>query len=234
MAPRLKKSLRVLGSDEAAPGHGRAPASPARRKELPVPDMVPVGVPDTNRLGGWRPALISVSDYESREIWMAARARDDASAAPPLPPPLFSFGPVMAAPDYLWFDGSPAEPPLPGGGVIAAEFGGQSFVLAARQGTPRPLDGGSGMEIPLATRFSLAYAAGRQIEVLVDEQGGFYLELIDLGAQPGPLALPRGFRLRSITLAQDWVTRVAEAARVYFFVPENRSFVGPALTPPVV
>lgn len=209
------------------------PESMPTAEEQDLPDLAPNHVPAENRLGGRRPALFSIADLDSRQIWMRGCAPDEAPPGITVDQPYFGFGPVQAAPDYLWFEGDPAErPDSPPGRVRQESFAGQTFVLGAQQGMPQPLDGGSGMEIPLTTRFAVAYAAGREIEVLQDGEGRFYAELIELENRPAAISLPQGFRLRRIRLTSHWTTQMAPDAKVYFFVPENRSFAGPALTPP--
>jgi hypothetical protein len=190
------------------------------------PHLTPANIPPDNVLSGVRPWVNGAFDSVSKDVWFSTPG--DGGAVGLAEAPILLFGPIRLLPNRLWFDCSPGS--LLHTPLTHRDIAGQRFLHVARQGDVTPLDGGSGIEIQVISHCGLSFAAGRQVELLTHEDGRQFVELIDRGeGAPADIPLPRGFRRRTITLPRDWITPLAGDCRSFFFLPQNRSFVGPVL-----
>lgn len=188
--------------------------------------LIPAHVPQINRAPGIRPALMEVMDTGTGEVWMSVDPVSAADvAALVIEPHMVKYGPGVSSMDIAWFDRSPGADA--DGSLAERQIGGRAFRLVARPGKNTPLPGGVGIEMMVDKHHNVGFAAGREIEILINPEGLAFVEQIDATAGSAPLVLPPGFSLRRVKLAADWLVRVPRPARVYFFFPQLRSYQGP-------
>ena len=72
----------------------------------------------------------------------------------------------------------------------------------------------------------IRFVAERRVSLLLHPSGEQYVHVIDRAAGQPPPALPTGWQLEEIALAEDWVVRLPTPTTVFFF-PNGDSFQGP-------
>lgn len=187
---------------------------------------IPSHVPAINRVDGIRPAMMELMNPLTGEVWLSVDQVTAADvAALTIDAPMVKYGPGVASMDTAWFDRSPGA--AKDGALVEAAFGGRRFRLVAKAGRPKPLPGTMGIEMAVEKYHNAVFAAGTQVEFLVSPEGQHFVEQVD--ALPGmpALGLPPGYSLRRVTLAQTWVVQLPRPVRVFFFMPQFRSFHGP-------
>jgi hypothetical protein len=193
--------------------------------------LIPSHVPAINRVSGIRPTMMELMNTLTGDIWLSVEPVTAADvAALTVDAPMVKYGPGVASMDTAWFDRSPGA--AEDGALVDAVFGGRRFRLVAKAGRPKPLPGSMGIEMAVEKYHNAVFAAHAEVEFLVSSEGQHFVEQVD--ALPGmpPLALPPGYSLRRVTLAQPWVVRLPRPVRVFFFMPQFRSFHGPVADVP--
>ncbi len=191
----------------------------------PVPP-IPAHIPAANRAAGAGICFTEVMDVGSGDIWLSLDAVTPADvAALVLGPSMVTYGPSIASMDVSWFDRSPGA--TIDGQLAERRIGGRTFRLVAHAGVPIPLPAGLGIEMMVDMHHAAGFSAGRSVDILVNPEGQFFVELA--AAPPGapPMVLPPGFSHRTLTLHQPWLLRVPRPARVYLLAPSARIFHGP-------
>jgi len=193
--------------------------------------LIPAEVPEVNRVPHLRAKMMEVMDHATGEVWMSLDEVTPAQAkALEIGPRMVKYGPAVSSMDLAWFDRSPgagADGPL-----AEREIGGLRFRLVAKPGKFTPLPGGSGVEAMVDKHHCVVFAAGRDLEFLINPEGSIFVEQVDALADSKPIELPPGFSLRRLTLSKPWVLRAPRPAKAYFFFPSYRSFQGPIIDMP--
>ena len=193
--------------------------------------LIPAEVPEVNRVPYLRAKMMEVMDHATGEVWMSLDEVTPAQAkALEIGSRMVKYGPAVSSMDLAWFDRSPgagADGPL-----AEREIGGLRFRLVAKPGKFTPLPGGSGVEAMVDKHHCVVFAAGRDLEFLINPEGSAFVEQVDALADSKPIELPPGFSLRRLTLTKPWVLRAPRPAKAYFFFPSYRSFQGPIIDMP--
>lgn len=187
---------------------------------------IPSHVPAINRVDGIRPTMMELMNPLTGEVWLSVDQVTSAEvAALAIDAPMVKYGPGVASMDLAWFDRSPGA--TEDGALVEAVFGGRRFRLVAKAGRPKPLPGTMGIEMSVEKYHNAVFATGTQVECLVSPEGQHFVEQVD--ALPGmpAVGLPPGYSLRRVMLAQPWVVKLTRPVRVFFFLPQFRSFHGP-------
>ena len=188
--------------------------------------LIPVEVPEVNRVPHIRARMMEVMDNATGEVWLSLDEVTPAQAkALPISPGMVKYGPAVSSMDLAWFDRSPGADV--DGPLAEREIGGLRFRLVAKPGKFTPLPGGSGVETTVDKHHCVVFSAGRELEFLIDPDGAAFVEQVDAIADSKPFECPPGFRLRRLTLGKPWVFRAPRPAKAYFFFPSLRSFQGP-------
>lgn len=188
--------------------------------------LIPSHVPAINRVGGIRPTMMELMNPLTGEVWLSVDPVTAADvAALTIDAPMVKYGPGVASMDMAWFDRSPGA--AEDGALVEAVFGGRRFRLVARAGRPKPLPGVMGIEMAVEKYHNAVFVAHTEVELLVSPEGQHFVEQVDSLPGMPPLALPPGYSLRRVMLAQPWVVRLPRPVRVFFFMPQFRSFHGP-------
>jgi hypothetical protein len=193
--------------------------------------LIPAEVPEVNRVPHLRAKMMEVMDNATGEVWMSLDEVTPAQAkALEIGPRMVKYGPAVSSMDLAWFDRSPGA--STDGPLAEREIGGLRFRLVAKPGKFTPLPGGSGVEAMVDKHHCVVFAAGRDLEFLINPQGFAFVEQVDALADSKPIELPPGFSLRRLTLSKPWVLRAPRPAKAYFFFPSFRSFQGPIIDMP--
>lgn len=170
---------------------------------------------------------MEILEPTSRNVWQSlepvTRAEYDAFR---LEAGFVKVGIGRGAMDEHWFDRSPGA--NASGPMEVRKFGGREFGLCARPASaPELLFGPDGPRRLLVEKHHvMRFTAGRAIPVLVLPEGTEYVHVIDGGSGEPALQLPEGWRLRQVSLDEDWIVRLPHPATVFFF-PRGDSFQGP-------
>jgi hypothetical protein len=108
------------------------------------------------------------------------------------------------------------------------EIGGRHFGLCARPASaPSQPEGPDGPRLVLVQKHHvIRFVAGREVPVLWRPDGERFVHVIQGGEGKSPLALPDGWKLESVKLAEDWVLALPTPTTVFFF-PNGDSYQGP-------
>jgi hypothetical protein len=130
--------------------------------------------------------------------------------------------------DEHWFARSPGGDE--DGPMELREIGGRGFGLCARPASAatRPA-GPDGPRLLLVQKHHvIRFVAGREVPVLLHPDGERFVHVVEGGEGKAPLALPEGWELESVKLAEDWVLQLPTPTTVFFF-PNGDSYQGPLL-----
>ncbi len=192
--------------------------------------LIPLHVPLINRLPGGQPELLHIRDGNSRDTWLSADPMTQAEADGfVVDEPFMSFTTRRGSMDLAWFERSPGA--AADGAVKARMFNRRKFILAAGQGPPQPVGDAGVAEMAFDTYYSCAFAAGRCVEILTNPAGEHFFGQIDMADGVPISALPWGFSYQRVRLDAPWVVHARTPARLYFFAPCLRSFIGPIRGP---
>lgn len=173
-----------------------------------------------------------VLDPSTRDVWQSLEpiSHEDYKALP-LEPGWLHVGIGRAAMDEHWFARSPGSDE--DGPMQVREIGGRDFGLCARPASaPTPVAGSDGAHQLLVEKHHvILFMRGREVPVLLHPDGQRYVLVIEGGEGKAPLALPDGWMLEHVKLAEDWILQLATPATVFFF-GNGDSYQGPLATLP--
>jgi hypothetical protein len=79
---------------------------------------------------------------------------------------------------------------------------------------------------------SLAYASGREVEILTNDEGTDFVRVVDGSRSAPEPELPDGWRLRTIELKDEWIVHLPASAGTWWFTGMI-SYQGPVDAPDV-
>jgi hypothetical protein len=82
------------------------------------------------------------------------------------------------------------------------------------------------MLLKVEKHHTLIYRAGRSVDEISQPDVSEYIHVIDGGSDKAPLALPDGWKLRTMEIATELVVELPAPAVAWFF-PNRDSFQGP-------
>jgi hypothetical protein len=168
-----------------------------------------------------------ILDPSTGNVWQSLEpiTREDYHGLP-LEPGWLRVGAGIGAMDEHWFARSPGG--SEDGPMELREIGGHSFGLCARPASaPTQPAGSDGPRLLLVQKHHvIRFVAGREVPVLLHPDGERFVHVIEGGEGKAPLALPEGWKLESVKLAEDWVLQLPTPTTVFFF-PNGDSYQGP-------
>jgi hypothetical protein len=168
-----------------------------------------------------------VLDRSTGNVWQSLEpiTREDYQALP-LEPGWLPVGIGRGAMDEHWFARSPGNDE--DGPMEHREIGGRRFGLCARPAsTPTQPAGPEGPRMLLVQKHHvIRFVSGRRVPVLLHPDGKRYVHVIEGGEGKAPLALPDGWKLECVELADDWVLELPTPTTVFFFA-NGDSYQGP-------
>jgi hypothetical protein len=168
-----------------------------------------------------------VLDRTTGNVWQSLEpiSREDYEALP-LEPSWLRIGVGSGAMDEHWFARSPGA--HEDGPMEQREIGGHRFGLCARPASaPTQPEGPEGpRHILVQKHHVICFAAGREIPILQRPDGQRFVHVIEGGQRKPALALPDGWRVETVKLAEDWVLQLPTPTTVFFF-PNGDSYQGP-------
>ncbi|MEM9176926.1 MAG: hypothetical protein AAGC67_17020 [Myxococcota bacterium] len=168
-----------------------------------------------------------ILDPTTGQVWQTlAGCGPDALAALDLPAPLQSLGAGTAAMDEHWFDRAPGaaeDGPLETRTIAGHEWGHCARPASA---PAKPFGEDGPIELHVDKHHALRFRAGRRIPVLKTPEGEDFVHVIARPRDADPLAIPDGCRLGEVVLTEDWILRLPQPTRVFFF-GSGDSFQGP-------
>ena len=181
-----------------------------------------------------------VIDPTTRKVWQSIEPCDaDELAALELPAPLRRVGVGNGAMDEHWFDRSPGAPengPMEERVIDGRRFGHCACPTSAPL---KPFGDDGPTEMMIDKHHAMRFAAGRRVAVLETPAADLFVHVIDgrgessigLDGDPrGTLIVPDGCSLKEFSLEKDWVLKLPNPTRVFFF-PSGDSFQGPIESP---
>ena len=186
-----------------------------------------------------------VIDPTTRHIWQSIEPCDrGALAALDLPKGqetrLLSVGSGCVAMDERWFDRSPGADE--DGAMQERTIDGRRFGHCATPvaGPFQPFGETGPNELSVDKHHALRFIAGRSVSVLRLPEGDDYVHVVDratflrgerAASGANGLDVPQGCVLGTITLDEDWVLRLPNPTRVFFFA-NGDSYQGPIASLP--
>lgn len=157
-------------------------------------------------------------------------------AAIDLPDSLRRVGTGCGAMDEMWFDRSPgagADGPMEERIIDGRRF---AHCASPASAPSKPFGDAGPTEMSVGKFHALRFCAGRAVPVMRSPEGEFFVHVIDsqkgrsnigLGTPSrGALVMPDECALGRVELDQDWILRLPNPTRVFFF-PNGDSFQGP-------
>jgi hypothetical protein len=174
-----------------------------------------------------RESRAEIIDTTTREVWQdrlpTPRAWWDGLE---LEAPYAKAGYGAGSMDGMWFRRSPGA--AEDGPVRTHEIGGRAFFCCAV--APGAIEPGTPRRFWVDKHHSLLYRAGRTVAVLTSDAGeDFVLVVEGRPGAPSP-ALPEGFSLGEVALAEDWTVDLPAPAMTYWF-EGLISYQGPVALP---
>jgi hypothetical protein len=168
-----------------------------------------------------------VLDPGTGNVWQSLEpiTREEYQALP-LEPGWLRVGVGTGAMDEHWFARSPGADE--DGPMELREIGGRRFGLCARPASaPTRPAGPDGPRLLLVQKHHvIRFVAGREVPVLLHPDRERFVHVIEGDEGKAPLALPAGWKLESVKLAEDWVLQLPTPTTVFFF-PNGDSYQGP-------
>jgi hypothetical protein len=166
-------------------------------------------------------------DPTTGNVWQSLEpiSRADYEALP-LEPSWLRIGVGSGAMDEHWFARSPGA--REDGPMEQREIGGHRFGLCARPASaPTQPEGPDGPRHVLVEKHHvIRFAAGREVSILRRPDGQRFVHVIEGGEAKPRLALPEGWQLEEMKLAEDWVLQLPTPTTVFFF-SNGDSYQGP-------
>ena len=174
-----------------------------------------------------RESRCEIVDSSTREVWQDFEPTprqwyDDLEPAPPLVKVAYGSGNM----DRAWFRRSPDGEV--DGPVRTREIDGRRFFYCA---TPMgSMSDGVPRRLMVDKHHSLAYDAGRTVEILTTDTGSDYVKVVEAAAGSPPPILPEGWSVRSIELESEWTVHLPAPTETFWF-EGSLSYQGP-ISPP--
>jgi len=178
-----------------------------------------------------------VIDPKTRKVWQTlAGCHEDEFEKLELPEPLRPVGIGAGAMDEHWFDRSPGA--SENGPMETRTIDGREWGHCASPASlpSRPFGKDGPTEMIVDKYHALRFAAARRIPVMKTSGGEFFVHVIagsgfsniglDGASASGELVIPKGCSLGEVALERDWVLRLPNPTRVFFFASGD-SFQGP-------
>lgn len=182
-------------------------------------------------------ARAEIIDPTTGQVWQALEACDlETFGQLALPAPFQPIGVGTPAMDEHWFDRSPGA--TTDGPMECRSIAGRAWGHCASPASApnKPFGEDGPTEMRVDKHHALRFAAGRRVPVLKSPEGeafvhvitgrGFSDVAVDERAQKASFVVPPGWTLGDVALEEDWILRLPNPTRVFFF-PTRDSFQGP-------
>lgn len=187
---------------------------------------VPTETESNRVISNAREPRCELIDAATREVWQDFEPTPrDWYDALELEAPLAKAGYGAGAMDRAWFRRSPGA--SEDGPVRTREIAGRRFFHCA---TPVRIEAGPPRHILVDKHHSLAFDAGREIEILRDAEGRDYVLVVAAAEGTPPSELPDGWRVRTHRLAHEWIVELPAPTQTWWFAG-MASFQGPVDVP---
>ena len=182
-------------------------------------------------------ARAEIIDPTTGQVWQTLDGCDlEAFGRLDLPAPFQPVGVGTPAMDENWFDRSPGAAengPMDCRSIAGRRWG---YCASPASGPSKPFGDEGPTEMQVDKHHALRFAAGRRVPVLKSPEGetfvhviagrGFSDVIVDPRAKAASFVVPTGWRIGEVEIAEDWVLRLPNPTRVFFF-PTRDSFQGP-------